>query len=205
MRVRACTEDASNESCSISSPRGVRRSSRSRRAKPSIVVRATSIARRRATLVWGTCAYDARRRRSSRCRVDVACREKFNFKSSSISSPRGVRRSYVEAGVASLRALMAQLWAAERPGRPADGHRGRAGRSRARTTRALRPGARLARCCFGSPWCWVARTVLGGPRRRNAARVEPVIATAWCTFCAWCGEGEASKVSEKMWRAGVQP
>ena len=38
--------------------------------------------------------------------------------------------------------------------------------------------------------CWAA------PRCRNAARsahVEPVIATAWCTLCAWCGEGEASK------------
>ena len=35
--------------------------------------------------------------------------EKCNFKSSSISSPRGVRCSYVEAGVASLRALMAPI------------------------------------------------------------------------------------------------
>ena len=99
--------------------------------------------------------------------------EKCNFKSSSLSSPRGVRRSYVEAGVASLRALMAPTLGS-REARPTSRLTSRKGGQV-----ALRPGARLARCCFGSPWCWVARTVLGGPRRRNAARVEPVIATAW--------------------------
>ena len=80
--------------------------------------------------------------------------EKCNFKSGSISSPRGVRSSYVEAGVASLRALMAPTLGS-REARPttADGRRGRAG---ARLTH----GAALDPRGAGSPLpCWTAPDV----------------------------------------------